>query len=412
MRFSLNPIQAFLQSEAKGGFVLIAAALLAFFVAASPLGNLYSEALRFPLKLQVGELVFKTSPLHLVNDLLMAVFFLQVGLEIKRELVQGELRGLRKAMLPLAAAAGGMLIPALIYLGFNQQGVGTRGFGIPMATDIAFSLGVLSLLGKRVPFGMKVFLVSLAIVDDLGAVLIIALFYSTNLNLGALALAASAWGIALLVGRLRVVQLWPYLALGAVAWYFTLASGIHPTVAGVALAFAIPLLPPVRPATRLLTARLEPAQGSEQAPEAEGVARPDSPLERLEHLLNPWVAFGILPLFAFFNAGVSLEAFQLGAITYGAFWGLLAGKPLGIWLATWVAVRTGLANLPSGVGWGHVLGASLLGGIGFTMSLFVATLAFGEGPLLNQAKVGVLSASVVSALAGLAVTFQVTKIRG
>ncbi|MCL4454123.1 MAG: Na+/H+ antiporter NhaA, partial [Deinococcus sp.] len=165
MRFSLNPIQAFLQSEAKGGFVLIAAALLAFFVAASPLGNLYSEALRFPLKLQVGELVFKTSPLHLVNDLLMAVFFLQVGLEIKRELVQGELRGLRKAMLPLAAAAGGMLIPALIYLGFNQQGVGTRGFGIPMATDIAFSLGVLSLLGKRVPFGMKVFLVSLAIVD-------------------------------------------------------------------------------------------------------------------------------------------------------------------------------------------------------------------------------------------------------
>ncbi len=393
-------VEQFLESEAKGGILLFVTALAAFVLSNSPWAQAYFDLRDVYIKLQVGDWVLKKSLLHFVNDFLMAFFFLLVGLELKRELLQGELKNPRQAGLAVAAALGGMVTPALIYTAFNYGGEGAAGWGVPMATDIAFALGVLSLLGKRVPLSLKVFLTALAIVDDLGAVLVIALFYTSQLNVTALLVAALVFGFALLLGALRVRSLTVYMLVGLVLWYYVLLSGVHATIAGVLLAFAIPIgrarpLPPhadgVAEDPELHEAQLELLEDA--AREAQ------SPLHRLEHLLHPYVAYFIMPVFAFFNAGVALEGAQMGSIALGIFFGLLLGKPLGILLFAYLAVRLGIARLPDGVGWNAIAGVGLVAGVGFTMALFIAGLAF-DAALLDEAKLGVLSASVTAAVLG------------
>ncbi len=393
-------IEQFLESEAKGGVLLFGAALVAFLLSNSPSAQAYFDLRDVYIKLQVGDWVLKKSLLHFVNDFLMAFFFLLVGLELKRELLQGELKNPRQAGLAVAAALGGMATPALIYTVFNFGGVGATGWGVPMATDIAFALGVLSLLGKRVPLPLKVFLTALAIVDDLGAVLVIALFYTSNLNLGALLIALLVFGFALLLGALRVRSLTAYMLVGLVLWYFVLLSGVHATIAGVLLAFAVPIgrsrpLPAHNEGTvadpELLEVRLEKIEDEARTAQ--------SPLHRLEHILHPYVAYIIMPIFAFFNAGVALNGTQMGVVALGIFLGLLLGKPIGILLFSFLAVRLGLAQLPAGASWRAVAGVSVVAGIGFTMALFIAGLAFAP-ILLDEAKLGILAASVTAALLG------------
>ncbi len=392
----------FLESEAKGGVLLFVAALAAFTISNSPAADAYFALREVPLAVRVGDFYLEKDLHHFVNDFLMAIFFLLVGLELKRELLTGELREPRRAALAIAAALGGMAVPALIYTALNAGGPGAPGWGIPMATDIAFALGVVALLGRRVPLALKVFLTALAIVDDLGAVLVIALFYTSHLGLPALFKAGLTYLGLIALGRLDVRSLVPYLGLGLVLWFFLLKSGVHATVAGVLLAFSIPIAVGKKPplAAKSANGELEDAEAELEHLEAQA-ARAQSPLHRLEHLLHPWVAYGVLPVFAFVNAGVSLSELNLGPIALGAFLGLLLGKPAGILLFSYLAVRAGLARLPVGVGWNAILGAGAVAGIGFTMALFIAGLAF-DGAQLDQAKVGVLFASVVAALLGAA----------
>ena len=399
-------VEQFLESEAKGGILLFSTALIAFLLSNSPWAQAYFDLRDVYLKLQVGDWVLKKSLLHFVNDFLMAFFFLLVGLELKRELLQGELKNPKQAGLAVAAALGGMVTPALIYTGLNYGGAGAAGWGVPMATDIAFALGVLSLLGRRVPLSLKVFLTALAIVDDLGAVLVIALFYTSNLDPAALGVAALVFGFALLLGALRVRSLPAYMLVGLVLWYFVLLSGVHATIAGVLLAFAVPI-----GRSRPLPAHEDGAAADPELQEArlehlEDAARAaQSPLHRLEHILHPYVAYFIMPVFAFFNAGVALEGTQVGAVALGIFLGLLLGKPLGILLFAFLAVRLGLAKLPEGVSWRAIGGVGLVAGIGFTMALFIAGLAF-DAALLDEAKLGILSASVTAAVLGVAVLWR------
>ncbi len=408
--FILRPIkrliERFLESEAKGGVLLFAAALAAFALSNSPWAQIYFKLRLIPIELRVGEWALKKSLLHIVNDFLMAFFFLLVGLELKRELLQGELKNPKQAGLAVAAALGGMITPALIYASLNAAGTGAAGWGVPMATDIAFALGVLSLLGRRVPLSLKVFLTALAIVDDLGAVLVIAVFYTSKLDLVALGIGTLVFGIALVLGALRVRSLVAYLIVGLVLWYFALISGVHATIAGVLLAFAVPI-----GRVRVLSAPSARAGDDPELYEAQlkeledetRQARP--PLHRLEHLLHPYVAYFIMPVFAFFNAGVALEGTHVGLVASGIFFGLLLGKPIGILSFTFLAVRLGLAKLPEGVGWRAIGGVGLIAGIGFTMALFVAGLAFGPA-LLDEAKLGILSASLTAALLGVAVLWR------
>jgi Na+:H+ antiporter, NhaA family len=410
MKTLLKPLEQFLQSEAKGGFILFGCAVVAIIIANSPLAGGYFSLKELPISLNVGDWQLAKPLASWVKDLLMSFFFLLVGLEIKREIVQGELSNPRRAALTIVAAIGGMLVPALIYMLFNRGTEGIRGWGIPMATDIAFALGVLSLLGKRVPLGLKVFLTAFAIVDDLGAILVIAFFYTSSLNLSALALAGLFFVIAFTLGRLKVDSLFAYLIVGAFMWYFTLQSGISPTVAAVMLAVTLPLTPRrMSPDLDALpTAQAQSKRDSEQrAAELQHVEESaedaQSPLHRLEHHLHPWAAYFILPIFAFMNAGVALSGAEFGSVALGVFLGLLLGKPVGIFLLCYLAVQLKIAALPEGVNWLMILGAGFLGGIGFTMSLFVAGLAFPGSEFLDQAKLGVLSSSVVSAIIGLTI---------
>ena len=370
-------LRRFIDSEASGGIVLMVAAALALLVANSPLAAVYFAA----LKTYVGPL----SVSHWINDALMAVFFLLVGLEIKREIVDGQLSTWSRRILPGLCAAGGMAVPALIFASLNwNNGEVIRGWAIPTATDIAFALGVLSLFGSRVPASMKVFLTALAIIDDLGAVLIIAVFYTGNLDLSALGGAAAVLVALLALNRLGVRALLPYLVLGAVLWLLVLLSGVHATVAGVALALTIPL-------TR--------AKGGGH----EGGV--DSPLHRLEHALAKVVPFVIIPIFGFANAGVSLAGFDAGALidplTLGVAGGLVLGKVVGVYGTTLVTVKLGWADAPVGAAPLHVLGVALLCGIGFTMSLFIGLLAFPDNAALQDGvKIGILLGSLVSAALG------------
>ncbi|MFN3265710.1 MAG: Na+/H+ antiporter NhaA [Deinococcales bacterium] len=355
------------------GMVLVAVAVIAIVWANSPFAAAYDAMKNARLAIPFLAL---DKPLELwVNDLLMAVFFLLVGLELKREIIKGELANPRRAGLAIFAALGGMIAPAVLYSALNLGTDGASGWGIAMATDIAFAVGVLSLLGSRVPLPLKIFLTALAVVDDLGAVLVIALFYTSKINLVMLGLAglvfAALWGL----NAARVKALPVYLALGLVLWYAVLKSGLHATIAGVLLAFTIPM-------------------GKEE----------HNPLETLEHAIKDFVAFFVMPVFALFNAGVALNvAGGINQITTGVFLGLLLGKPLGITLFSMLAVRLGLAELPRGANWLMILGVGTLAGIGFTMALFIANLAFPKNPeLIESAKLGILAASLVAALLGAA----------
>lgn len=378
----LSVLREFLQSESAGGIILMAAAALALGVANSPLSDGYFTALK--------AVVLSLSVEHWINDGLMAVFFLLVGLEIKREVLDGQLSSWSRRVLPGVGALGGMAAPALVYCAVNAASPETlRGWAIPTATDIAFALGVLTLLGPRVPVSLKVFLTALAIIDDLGAVVIIALFYTGGLSLPALGAVALILAVLAVLNRLKVARLWPYLLLGAGLWAAMLQSGVHATIAGVLLAMAIPL-------------RAAPG-------------RPDdvhSPLHRLEHGLAKWVAYGIVPVFGFANAGVSFAgmtpAAALEPVPLGIAAGLFLGKPLGVFGAVWAAIRFGGAERPDGAGIGQLLGVAALCGIGFTMSLFIGGLAFGShGSLGDAVKVGVLAGSLLSAALGSAILLRV-----
>ncbi|MES2782498.1 MAG: Na+/H+ antiporter NhaA [Pseudomonadota bacterium] len=377
-----SALRAFLSSEAAGGILLMAAAALALILANSMFAQDYEHLIH---AVTGPELTPKLGPMtvHLwINDGLMAVFFLLVGLEIKREFVDGHLSTWADRRLPMIAAAAGMIVPALIYLGFAGGDPALhRGWAIPAATDIAFAIGVLALLGSRAPASLKLFLTTVAIVDDMGAVAIIAFFYTAELNVMALAAAGAIWLAMMALNRFRVNALWPYLILAALLWYATLLSGVHATIAGVLAAFAIPFV-------RTLA-----------TPDAE-----DSPLHRLEHALVKPVAFFIVPVFGFANAGVSLEGTSLAALAsplpLGIAMGLFLGKQFGIFASVWISVKLGIATRPTNASWMQVYGVALLCGIGFTMSLFIGGLAFAGPEQSDAVKIGVLMGSILSAIMG------------
>jgi NhaA family Na+:H+ antiporter len=419
-------VQRFIAWEASGSVALLAATAVALAWANSPWAGAYDALLHLPLGLTLGGHAFSLSLHHWVNDGLMAIFFFVVGLEIKRELVLGRLSTWRGAALPVAAALGGIVVPAGLYAALNAGGAGARGWGIPMATDIAFALGVLALLGSRVPLGLKVFLTALAIADDLGAVLVIAVFYTENVRLAALAGAAGLLLLLWLVGRrLRIRSVGLYAVLVAGVWAAVLASGVHATVAGILIAMLVPVRSLVEPEA-FLSGVGRALRALETAPLSRETLVFDSErlgqLERLhdaarrfrppaivmEHALHPFSTWVVLPLFALFNAGVRLddgvaaEALR-HPVALGVVAGLFVGKQVGITAASWLVVRLGLASLPEGVTLRHVFGAAILGGIGFTMSIFVAGLAFTDPGLVAAAKVGILLASAVSGVVGYAV---------
>ena len=374
-RRPISALRELLDSEAAGGLVLMMAAVLALWVANSSQSQLYFASLQFH--------IFGLSLLDWINDALMAVFFLYVGLEIKREIVDGQLSTWPRRALPGIAALGGMVVPALIYVAFNQGNQETlRGWAISSATDIAFALGVLSLLGSRVPVSLKIFLAALAILDDLGAVLIIALFYTGGLSLPMLGLACVTLALLIALNRFKVQRLLPYILLGIVLWIFVFKSGLHATLAGVALSLTIPL-------------KVSPGQPDP----------PGSPLHRLEHALSRFVAFFVVPIFGFANAGVSFAGVGLSALAdpvpIGVGLGLFLGKQLGVFGFAFAAIKAGLADRPSNASWAQLYGVAILCGIGFTMSLFIGLLAFPNSILLqSETKIGVLCGSLCSGLIG------------
>jgi Na+:H+ antiporter, NhaA family len=415
-KLSPTIFQRFFRTETAGGSVLLLFGIAALALANSPLAAPYASIRRTPLSVGIADYSVSLTLHQWINDGLMAVFFLLVGLEIKRELVFGELASVRKATLPIACAIGGMIVPAAIYWIFNPIGFAARGWGIPIATDIAFALGALALIAPGAPTGARVFLTALAIVDDVGAVLIIAIFYSHTI--GWSALAGAAVMLALLIGfnAMGVRRLWPYLLAGIALWCFVHESGIHATVAGVALAFTIPTHTRINAVefsrqARALLDRFDrtesgdflvlTSKGQQEALFAlenvsEGVT---APILRLEHALHKFSAFVVMPLFAFANAGVRIGGpLQHAEVTAGVLLGLIIGKPLGITAAAFGAVKSGIAQLPSGVGWASLLGYAYLAGIGFTMSLFIALLAFDETAWVDAAKIGILVGSLLASL--------------
>jgi Na+:H+ antiporter, NhaA family len=417
----VRPFQEFAKLEASGGILLIGCTVAALIWANSPWASSYFHLWHTNLTFGfAGKLL--SEPLHFwINDGLMALFFLLVGLEIKREMLVGELASFRKAALPIAAALGGMIVPAGLYVLFNYGGPGASGWGIPMATDIAFALGVLALLGDRVPTSLKVFLAALAIADDIGAVLVIAFFYTEQISWISLGVGGFFFVALIAANRTGARHPLTYVILGVGLWLAFLQSGIHATVAGVLLAITIPARHRID--SRAFLARSERILDQFRRAEEEGetiegrasenaalnllardCARAESPMLRFEHALTPWNKHVIMPVFALANAGVVLGAGAarslMDPISLGVICGLVLGKPIGIVLFSWLATRSGIAKMLEGVGWRQILGVGMLGGIGFTMSLFIANLAFGDTPALELAKVGILAASVVSGIAG------------
>jgi NhaA family Na+:H+ antiporter len=391
MRKPISAIRSFLEIEAAGGIVLMLVAALALIAANSPLAGAYERLLALPIGLHIGDFGLEKTLLHWVNDGLMAVFFLLVGLEIKREVLQGELSSRETLILPAAAAIGGVVMPALIYAVINVgDPAALRGWAIPAATDIAFALGVLSLLGSRVPVSLKIFLTALAIIDDVAAVVIIAIFYTGDISLPYLAWAAGGLAVLCVFNWLRVQAVWAYLVVGAVVWLFVLKSGLHATLAGVLLAFLVPL---------------------DRTAEDED----EPPLLRLEHSLHDVVAFLVVPLFGFANAGVSFAAASLSTflepVPLGIAAGLVLGKSLGVGVTAWAAIRLGFARVPAGATTAHLAGVAVLAGIGFTMSLFIGALAFDDPALQAATKMGVLAGSVIAALLGSALLLAVSRKR-
>lgn len=417
----VKPVQHFLHLETSGGIVLVLAAVVALVLANSPLREAYESVIDHHIVLDFGFLTLD-EPLELwINDLLMAVFFFVAGLEIKRELVHGDLRDPKTAALPIAAALGGMVVPALLFFVINAGGEGAAGWGIPMATDIAFAVGVLALVGSRAPASLKIFLLTLAIVDDIGAILVIAVFYTTSLDAVWLGIAVIVVVAVLTLQQLRVHNIIPYVFLAGLLWLAVFESGVHATIAGVVMGLLTPAFPlhPPEAVTgtinyRLVQLRSRPADGradEDEQNELESIAHLArdgvSPLRVLEHHLHPWSAFVILPLFALANAGVSLDGFALGdlfseALPLGVIVGLVIGKPLGVMAAAFLATKSGLAKLPRGVGWLELAGVGLLAGVGFTVSIFISGLAFADDALVESAKVGILAASVTAGVLGFA----------
>ncbi|WP_419239680.1 Na+/H+ antiporter NhaA [Photobacterium leiognathi] len=370
-----DAIRKFLKLESAGGIILIIAALIAMIIANSPLASVYNDTLH--------SYVAGLSVSHWINDGLMAVFFLLIGLEVKRELIEGALNTKEKAIFPAIAAVGGMVAPALIYVAFNYSDpMAIKGWAIPAATDIAFALGVMALLGNRVPVSLKVFLLALAIIDDLGVIVIIALFYSSDLSTVALAVAFASTAVLFWMNLKNVTKISWYLIVGAVLWVSVLKSGVHATLAGVVLGFIIPL-----------TGK-------------DGRSDTHSPLKHLEHVLHPYVAFAILPIFAFANAGISLDGVSLESLSamlpVGIAAGLFIGKPLGIFTACVIAVKCGFAKLPDDIGFKHIFAVSVLCGIGFTMSIFISSLAFvgADESFVTYSRLGILLGSTVAAVVG------------
>lgn len=412
--------QDFAERGVLSGLLLMACTAFALAWANSPWAESYFHLWEVPLTVGLADNPVSSSLHHWINDGLMAVFFLLVGLEIKRELLVGELASVRHAALPIAAAIGGMVVPALLYAAVNIGGEGASGWGIPMATDIAFALGVLTLLGPKVPIGLKVFLTALAIVDDMGAVLVIAIFYTSSISIPAIIVALVATGALVALNRGGVRNLGPYVLMGVILWAALLASGIHATIAGVILALTIPSRTKIDAAEFSARARkllddfersetgdllVLTSKGQQEAIYALDIQSSNAvaPLLRMEHSLHGMVAFFIMPLFALANAGVALEGAGTvlsSPVSLGVVLGLLLGKPAGVMLFSWLAIRSGVAHLPGGVSWQHLHGASWLAGIGFTMSLFVGSLAFGEGEMLIAAKLGILIASAAAGVIG------------
>jgi NhaA family Na+:H+ antiporter len=424
----LSPFEQFLRRTTAGGIVLVATTALALTLATLLGADAMHRFTEQPLGLAAGEVLRLELPVRQwVNDGLMAFFFLLVGLELKREMLVGELSSLRDAALPIVAALGGMAVPALVYAAFNAGTPAVRGWGIPMATDIAFAVGILVLLAWRIPRNLIVFLTALAIADDLGAVLVIAAFYTESLQLSSLAAAGVLLALLVLFNRGGVRHALPYVLIGIPLWVAVHDSGIHATLAGILLAATIPARPAYTPAhfqrrveelldafradRKDLSTPDDPLANRRMASIAEAMERSSaavqSPLQRIEHRLTPWVTFGVIPVFALSNAGIDLLSVSwreaLGEpVTLGVAGGLVIGKFAGIGLFSWVAVKLGIARLPSGVRWCHLLGAAWLAGIGFTMSLFIAQLAFSTHDLVEQAKLGILVGSALSAVIGLA----------
>jgi NhaA family Na+:H+ antiporter len=417
---ALRPFQQFYEAGSLGGVVLVLCAAFGLAWANSPWQESYFHLWKLPLSLGWSDGPLTLTLHHWINDGLMAVFFLLVGLEIKRELLVGELSTPRQAALPIAAALGGMIVPAALYALVNAGTPGARGWAIPMATDIAFALGILQLAGPRVPLGLKVFLAALAIVDDMGSVGVIALFYSGSLDLQALAWLASTLAGLVVLNRLRVRHLGPYLVLGLVLWGAVHASGLHATLAGVLLAFTIPVRTRIDAAEfsarsrdlidefdRAETGDLQvlTSKGQQEAIHALESASEavQAPLLRLEQALHGLVSFGVMPLFALANAGVALDGATApweSRVGLGVVLGLLVGKPLGIFLFAWIAVRLGFAGLPRGSTWREVHAVAWLGGIGFTMALFIAELGFAGTARIDEAKVAILMGSIVAGVVG------------
>ena len=418
----LSPFQQFIRNETSGGLLLLSATLIALIWANSPYQAQYVELWKTPLTVGIGTYHLEKSLLHWINDGLMAVFFFVVGLEIKREFLVGELSEPRQATLPLAAALGGMLVPATLYLALNSGQEGEMGWGIPMATDIAFVLGVLALLGRAIPLSLKVFLVALAIVDDLATVLVIALFYSSEISLTNLAIGGGTLALLVLGNFLgiRHPMVYGIVGIGGV-WLAFLLSGIHATIAGVLVALTIPARPRIgreefvhkiehflKIFRQIGTPGPSVLANAKQAEAAEAVKVSgelvQTPLQRLEHHLQPWVSFVIMPIFALANAGIpfaqDIGASLMQPISLGVIAGLLLGKPVGITVFSWIAVQLGLGKLPEGVGWRHICGVGCLGGIGFTMSIFITNLAFRNATFLLSAKAAILLASLIAGIIG------------
>lgn len=376
---AIRRLKAFFDLEASGGIVLALAAIAAMIIANTPLNSWYESFIHAPVAVQIGSFAIAKDAHHWINDGLMAVFFFLVGLELKREVLVGELSNLKQIILPAGAALGGMIAPAIVYVAFNyHEPEYLKGWAIPTATDIAFALGILSLLGNRVPNSLKVFLVSIAIFDDIGAILIIALFYTSDLSLGSLALAGLCLPFLYLLNRRNVTSITPYILIGVIMWIFVLKSGIHATLAGVVLALFIPMFD-----------RTDPEH---------------SPLEELEHDLQNTVSYGILPLFAFANSGISLKGAGLTelfhSVPLGIATGLFIGKQLGVMIMCWVIFKLGISTMPKGMNFKQIYGAALLCGVGFTMSLFIGGLAFGGDTPLFDERLGIIMGSIVSGIAG------------
>ncbi len=428
----LKPLQRFLQNESAGGIVLIIMALAALVISNTGLSRFYFDFLNTNVSFEVSKFIHLNKPVILwVNDGAMALFFLLVGLEIKRELIAGELNTKDKFILPLAAALGGMVIPAMLYVLMNLGGEGIHGWGIPMATDIAFAIGILILLGKRIPLSLKVFLVALAIVDDIGAILVIAIFYTSQISLQWLIVAAILTVILLSFNLLRIIRPWMYLIVGFLLWYAMLKSGVHATIAGVILAFTIPARPRIRPGlfVRFMERSLSRFKGSCRVDveflanqhQQENVQEMEischkllSPLLRLEHALHPFVSFFILPLFAFCNAGLIIGGDWLvnlsSASSLGIALGLVIGKPLGIVLFTYVAVRLKWAVLPYDLSFKHILGVGFLAGVGFTMALFINGLAFSNPAFIDINKMAIFISSLIAGITGYIILSRLAKI--